>query len=169
GWQMHDIQEFLLVFMAWFQANNWHQINNYLSVYAKPLLAEVFPWYWGVFGWLEKIMPLIIYRALKIICALGLIGILISRQFRRLKFLLILTVIMAAVVFANDFFIFSQRGSNFGIQGRYFLPAVSAQMILLTFGLSKFIPPKILIGLSLLLNLIALWTNYQYFGWVWGN
>jgi len=167
GWQMHDIQEFLLVFLAWFQANNWHQVNNYLSVYAKPLMAEVFPWYWGVFGWLEKVMPLIIYRIMKIICALSLIGILISRPYRRLKFLLILTIVMAAVVFVNDFFIFSQRGSNFGVQGRYFLPAVSAQMILLIFGLSKFIPPKILIGLSLLLNLIALWTNYQFFGWIW--
>lgn len=167
GWQMHDIQEFLLVFLAWFQANNWHQVNNYLSVYAKPLMAEVFPWYWGVFGWLEKVMPLIIYRIMKIICALSLIGILISRPYRRLKFLLILTIVMAAVVFVNDFFIFSQRGSNFGVQGRYFLPAVSAQMILLIFGLSKFIPPKILIGLSLLLNLIALWTNYQFFGWAW--
>ncbi|MDP2736893.1 MAG: DUF2142 domain-containing protein [bacterium] len=167
GWQMHDIQEFLLVFMAWFQANNWHQVNNYLSAYAKPLLAEVFPWYWGVFGWLEKVMPLIVYRILKIICGLSLVGIIISRQYRRLKFLLVFTVIMAAVVFANDFFIFSERGSNFGVQGRYFLPAVSAQMILLTFGLSKFIPPKILIGLSLLLNLVALWTNYQFFGWIW--
>ncbi len=167
GWQMHDIQEFLLIFLAWFQGNNWHLVADYAADYAKPLLAEVFPWYWGVFGWLEKVMPLIIYRAMKIICGLSLIGIIISRQYRRLKFLLILTVIMAVVVFANDFFIFSQRGSNFGVQGRYFLPAISAQMILLTFGLSKFIPPKILIGLSLLFNLIALWTNYQFFGWVW--
>lgn len=174
GWQMHDIQEFLLIFLAWFQANNWHLVADYADVYAKPLLAEVFPWYWGVFGWLEKVMPLVVYRVIKIICGLSLIGIIISRQFRRIRFLLIFTFIMALVIMVNDFFIFSQRGANFGVQGRYFLPAVTAHMILLVFGLQVLIPKnyhnllaKTLIVSSLCLNLIALWTNYQFFGWVW--
>lgn len=174
GWQMHDIQEFLLIFLAWFQANNWHLVADYADVYAKPLLAEVFPWYWGVFGWLEKVMPMIVYRVIKIICGLSLIGIIISRQFRRIRFLLIFTFIMALVIMVNDFFIFSQRGANFGVQGRYFLPAISAHIILLIFGLLVLIPKnyhnllaKALIVSSLCLNLIALWTNYQFFGWVW--
>ena len=174
GWQMHDIQEFLLIFLAWFQANNWHLVADYADVYAKPLLAEVFPWYWGVFGWLEKVMPLVVYRVIKIICALSLIGIIISRQFRRIRFLLIFTFVMALVIMVNDFFIFSQRGANFGVQGRYFLPAVTAHMILLIFGLLVLIPKnyhnllaKALIVSSLCFNLIALWTNYQFFGWVW--
>lgn len=174
GWQMHDIQEFLLIFLAWFQGNNWHLVADYADVYAKPLLAEVFPWYWGVFGWLEKVMPLVVYRVIKIICGLSLIGIIISRQFRRIRFLLIFTFVMALVIMVNDFFIFSQRGANFGVQGRYFLPAVTAHMILLIFGLLVLIPKnyhnllaKTLIVSSLCLNLIALWTNYQFFGWVW--
>lgn len=174
GWQMHDIQEFLLIFLAWFQGNNWHLVADYADVYVKPLLAEVFPWYWGVFGWLEKVMPLVVYRVIKIICALSLIGIIISRQFRRIRFLLIFTFAMVLVIMVNDFFIFSQRGANFGVQGRYFLPAVTAHMILLIFGLLVLIPKnyhnllaKALIVSSLCLNLIALWTNYQFFGWVW--
>lgn len=174
GWQMHDIQEFLLIFLAWFQGNNWHLVVDYADVYAKPLLAEVFPWYWGVFGWLEKVMPMLVYRVIKIIFGLSLIGIIISRQFRRIRFLLIFTFVMALVIMVNDFFIFSQRGANFGVQGRYFLPAISAHMILLIFGLLVLIPKnyhnllaKTLIVSSLCLNLIALWTNYQFFGWVW--
>lgn len=174
SWQIHDIRQFLLLIPEWFQENNWHQISNYLSVYIKPLLAEVFPWYWGVFGWLEKVMPLLVYRVIKILCGLSLIGIIISRQFRRIRFLLIFTLVMVLVIMVNDFFIFSQRGANFGVQGRYFLPAVTAHMILLVFGLQVLIPKnyhqllaKILIVLSVLLNLIALWTNYQFFGWLW--
>ena len=46
-------------------------------------------------------------------------------------------------------------------------------MILLVFGLQALLAKdyhkllaKILIVLSILLNLIALWTNYQFFGWL---
>ena len=174
SWQVHDIRQFLLLIPEWSRENNWHQIGDYLTVYSKPLLAEVFPWYWGVFGWLEKTMPLLVYRIIKIICLTSLIGLIVSRQYKRIRFFLIFVLIMALVIFANDFFIFSQRGSNFGVQGRYFLPAISAQMILLVFGLTALMPKKyhnllakILIVLSILLNLIALWTNYQFFGWIW--
>jgi len=173
SWQDHDIRQFLLLIPEWLQGNNWHQINNYFSVYTKPLLAEVFPWYWGVFGWLEKVMPLVIYRVIKIISGLALIGIIVSRQFRRIRVLLIFSLIMALVIMVNDFFIFSQSGANFGVQGRYFLPAIPAHMILLVFGLQALISKnyhnllaKTLIVSSLCLNLIALWTNYQYFGWL---
>lgn len=143
GWQMHDIQEFLLIFLAWFQGNNWHLVADYADVYAKPLLAEVFPWYWGVFGWLEKVMPMLVYRVIKIIFGLSLIGIIISRQFCRIRFLLIFTFVMALVIMVNDFFIFSQRGANFGVQGRYFLPAISAHMILLIFWFISFNTQKL--------------------------
>ncbi|KKR73219.1 MAG: hypothetical protein UU17_C0041G0001, partial [Candidatus Nomurabacteria bacterium GW2011_GWA1_40_8] len=64
SWQVHDIRQFLLLIPEWFQRNNWNQISNYLSVYLRPLLTEVFPWYWGVFDWLGVVMPIGIIRIL---------------------------------------------------------------------------------------------------------
>jgi hypothetical protein len=143
-------------------------LSQYLAIYAKAFLAEIFPWYWGVFGWLEKTMPLWVYRILKIITGFSFIGLLRSAK-------KLFSVIMAGVIFVNDFFIFTRTGTQFGVQGRYFLPAIAAHMILLVFGLTQLIPLKwhkqlaiaIIFG-SFGLNLIGLYTLYQYFGWVWG-
>lgn len=150
-----------------------NQVFQYFAQNGRILWAEVFPWYWGVFGWLEKTMPLFIYRILKIICGISLLGLIKkmrSKRFPLINFLLIFSLIQAGVIFMNDFFIFTLNQIRFGIQGRYFLPAIVAHMCLLIFGLQAIIPVKyhqrlyqVIIGLALLLNLAGLYSLYQYF------
>lgn len=152
-------------------------IKEYIFQNAKAFSAEIFPWYWGVFGWLEKTMPIWTYRILKIITAISLIGLIkvlinSSKNRRQLWFLIILNLAVILVIFANDFIIFTQRqGTGFGVQGRYFLPAVISQMILLVFGIKTIVPEKfhkklsyLIIFFSLGINLIGLNSVYQYFG-----
>ena len=156
-------------YWQWLGGVNWANLNlqSYVKINLVKFWAEIFPWYWGVFGWLEKTMALWVYRALKIIVALGLIGLLKAKWGRRLFWLLAVTVSVALVVFINDWLVYSRGGGSFGVQGRYFLPAIIPQMILLTAGLSRFISPKIIIAAAVGLNLIAFATVYQFFGWIW--
>jgi len=158
-------------------------IKSYLSANLASNLAQIFPWYWGVFGWLEKVMPLIVYRVLKIVILISLIGWLkqifefksLSTFMRRsIIFLFTLPFIHLSLVFLNDFKTFVFSGHVFGIQGRYFLVTIAAQMILLVFGLIQFVPKKkhlllavALIVAAILLNLIGFNSMYQYFGNVW--
>lgn len=181
-----DYAEIVNQAFIWLQSGQvFNQISRYLAVNLKALLAEVFPWYWGVFGWLEKVMPLAVYRILKIIIGLSLIGL--SKYFylqikkrsksiehRLIKFLIVFSLILAAVVFINDFFIFIRTDMRFGVQGRYLLPAISAHMILLVFGLTQLVAKsfhqllvRLVIVFAVILNFIGLYSLYQFFGNVW--
>lgn len=145
-------------------------LKQYLVQNYQAFSAQIFPWYWGVFGWLEKTMPLWTYRVLKIIVALGLIGLIKIKKTKTFWWLILLNLSLVLIVFANDFLIFTQNGAGFGVQGRYFLPGVISQMMLLMFGLNNLVPkkiafslPYIIISLSLLLNIIGLFSLWQYF------
>jgi len=127
---------------------------------------QIFPWYWGVFGWLEKTMPLRVYTFLKIVSIVSLIGLLRSWS-KKINWLVFAVLIQAGVVIANDFLTFASSGQLYGIQGRYFYPAIGPQMTLLAVGLSRFISPKIILAAAIGLNLIGLINMHQYFGWVW--
>ena len=118
-----------------------------------------------MFGWLEKTMPIRVYTGLKILTLLSAFGLI--RFWPKVKWLILAVVIQAGVVVANDFLIFSQSGQLYGIQGRYFYPAIGPQMILLALGLSRFISPKLIIMGAIGLNLIGLYSLWQYFGNVW--
>ncbi len=162
------------------------QLQNYLVNTWQMHLAQIFPWYWGVFGWLEKVMPAFIYQGLKILILFSLIGWLrfTYRQIKKpsfskttlkiMKFLVFSTIAHLGLVVLNDFRFFTASGINYGIQGRYLLPFISVHMILLVLGLSQLVPEKhyrvLAIGLiifSFSLNLAGLFSLYQYFGWVW--
>jgi hypothetical protein len=169
--------------LVWLRTQPLAVMGNYFLQNYQALAAEVFPWYWGVFGWLEKTMPLWVYRILKIVVGLGVLGLVkffytfrkqTNKENQSVIFLLLAGIILASVVFINDFIIFTQRGSGFGVQGRYFIPAITGSMILLILGLSQLVKPKqehilagAVIGGSVLLNLVGLYSSYQYFGWVW--
>jgi hypothetical protein len=150
--------------------------GNYWEINAPALWAQTFPWYWGVFGWLEKTMPLWVYASLKIIMLISLVGCLKAYKFwsKTLTFLLVISLVLVLVVMLNDFLIFTRNGSGFGVQGRYFLPAIAGQMILLVYGLKSWLQKKywpalsrlIVIG-SLALNAIGIYTLNQFFGWIW--
>lgn len=154
---------------------------NKIALYFKTIvpthLAQIFPWYWGVFGWLEKTMPSFIYTILKIIVFVSLIGLLkklLRKIDRKTVFLILLILIHFSGILFHDIKVFAGSGHNFGIQGRYLLPTISSHMVLLVLGLSQFIKKKFhshlaisLIIFSIFLNLIGLYSAYQYFGWVW--
>jgi len=161
------------------------QFFDYLKATWKGNIAQIFPWFWGVFGWLEKTMPLIVYRILKLgilISIFGWLKIFITRawfkfnkiQKRIIYFIVTLVIIHFGIVILNEFIIYSKRQRIFGIQGRYLLLTISSQVILLIFGLMQLVPQKYfnvlaksIMILSLILNLIGLATIYSFFGWVW--
>lgn len=171
---------------SFFSRKIFGQLVQYLSSSWQTTLAQVFPWYWGVFGWLEKTMPTISYSIIKLITVLSLTGwlkyfltnsknkILTKFQKQSLSFLILTSIAHFALVFLNDFITFASSGRYFGVQGRYFLPMISAHMILLVFGLTQFIPKKfypifslLIILLSLTLNLVGFYSLINYFGIVW--
>lgn len=156
-------------YWQWLGGISWEGLNliNYLKINLVKFGAEIFPWYWGVFGWLERTMPLWVYRGLKIITAVSVIGLIKIKWTRQLTWLAAIIFSVTLIVFANDWLVYSRGGGGFGVQGRYFLPAIIPEMIVLTAGLSRFISPKILIAGAGTLNLIGLFSAYQYFGWIW--
>lgn len=152
----------------------WLQLKNYFAATAAIHWAQIFPWYWGTFGWLEVPLPAWVFAFLKLVMLVSLLGWVkwwFSQRTGNWGWFWALVLIQALIVSANDFKVFTETGKIFGIQGRYFLPAILAQMILLVFGLrqwfdEKFLTKALLI-LSLGLNLVGLMTVYQYFGNVW--
>jgi hypothetical protein len=141
-----------------------HKTLEYFQIFIQVHYHQIFAWYWGVFGWLEKTLPPLVYSVLKLLCLLSLIGLV---KAKKIKFLILTVILQALIIIANDWLVFINSGQIYGIQGRYFLPAIAPQMILFTYGLSRFISPKLLIAGAVLLNLIGLFALFQYFGNVW--
>lgn len=154
---------------------DFRQLGRYLLVAGPAHLAQIFPWYWGTFGWLEASLPAGVFTTLKLAVLMSLLGWLKYIHHyglpRKLGFFLGFVLVHAAGVVINDFRFFASRGEIYGIQGRYFFPAIVPQMILLTFGWRQWLAEKVLtktvIVCAVVVNLIGLMTVYQYFGWVW--
>lgn len=155
------------------------QFIQYFTVNKVTYLHNLFPWYWGVFGWLEATMPLPVYTLLKLICVASLLGLFMwfSKNYKKnnekkwqVIFLILSVIIFYLGVIFNDFKVFTVTGEAFGIQGRYLLPVISAQMILLILGLKMLVPKKfhnflslfLIVG-SIALNIIGFWTMSKYF------
>lgn len=155
----------------------WADLINYVVTTGPVHAAQIFPWYWGTFGWLEAPLPGAVFTAIKAAILLSLLGwlkFIHQNGFpRKMVFWLGFGLLQAGLVIANDFQFFAGRGEVYGIQGRYFFPAIAAQMVLLIFGWKQWLKPKVLapiiIGTSIGLNLIGILTVYNYFGWVWGK
>jgi len=105
---------------------------------------EVWPWYWGIYKWLSLSLPHIIYQVinrLTILSAIGLIlggvNVIRKRQFKKempLLFVIAISFIYFAMITAFDFLFRKNNGYSFGIQGRYFFPAIVSQMAILLTG-----------------------------------
>lgn len=155
----------------------WADLVNYVMTTGPVHAAQIFPWYWGTFGWLEAPLPGGVFAAIKLAILLSLLGwikFIHQNGFpRKMVFWLGFGLLQAGLVIANDFQFFAGRGEIYGIQGRYFFPGIVAQMILMIFGWKQWLKPKVLapiiIGGSVWLNFIGLLTAYNYFGWVWAK
>lgn len=153
-----------------------------LIQYAKNTLAhtyaEVLPWYWGVFDWLGVVLPRLANKIINwslVVAGFGfLVGLykIIKRGFEKQDILKVFLVLSALIYFAGisyyDYLFILGHYFSFGIQGRYFFPAIVPEMFILVFGfwslffgkLSKYKSyfVKLFSVLLVLLNFVALWT-----------
>ena len=111
-------------------------------------VREVLPWYWGVFNWLGVVLPRAINRILMRLLAISGLGLMIklisiikNKQWTKQTLLLGLTAWAALGYFLSlfiwDFSFTRNNGFSFGVQGRYYFPVISAQMILLAVGVNS--------------------------------
>lgn len=122
-----------------------HPVSEYLR-HEWHLPLEYFRWLfiktvWGNFGWLEVPMPDRTFTAITVICAIGIVGIIVqlALQPRRRPILLLLLAIIAAQVaflfLVVDYYEgYAHSGVNFGLQGRYFFPVLAPALFLLLSG-----------------------------------
>lgn len=153
---------------------------KYLSSNLSHYNGEVFPWYWGIFGWLEVPLPLVSYRILKVLTFLSLIGtiLLVFRKSGRLQgislktfwFVLISSLVPSLFVVFFDWETFVLRGSSFGLQGRHFLQSITPQMIIFCVGLISLVPhvfKKIVLSsltvFFVVLNFLGIISSLEYF------
>ncbi|MHB1295904.1 MAG: glycosyltransferase [Anaerolineae bacterium] len=123
---------------------------------------DVLHTYWGVFGWLDTPMPYALHRALTwlTLAAVWSAGWWIVRGLfarererrrvsARLAALGVAAFSMLAFYFYLDYRVARDIGGSFGVQGRYYLPALAAQMAWLMIGLAYPVPRR--------LRSVALW------------
>jgi len=152
----------------------------------RHTIAEVTPWYWGVFNWLGVTLPRAVNRVINRLMILSTLGLLIwltrlfsrrhirrlaDRQTKALIFLGLSAVTFFAVLFLWDWLFTRGHSFSFGMQGRYYFPVISAQMTFLLIGLTSLIPRSWwikLFGLGIiLLNFIGLHTLITAYYRLW--
>lgn len=140
----------------------------------KHSIAEVLPWYWGVYKWLSLTVPHINYQIINRLIIIALIGlvaraILVIRQKKienldvNLIFLISASLIYFAVFAVGDYLFNRLYGYSFGIQGRYFFPLIVFHMALLLIGLLQifklFLKRYTYVGIVILIFLMILFNN----------
>ena len=111
----------------------------------RHTVAEVLPWYWGVYKWLSLTLPPLHYRVINRLIVLALIGLILRAiiivRNRRLSlsdlilgFLIIISLIYFVILLIWDYFFRLGHNFSFGIQGRYFFPLITAHMGILLIG-----------------------------------
>lgn len=155
--------------------NDPHVFNNllnFLRISIPHYLNEVFPWYFGVFGWLEITLPPIIYTVFKILVSLSLLGFLLKRKNPYPKIIpgVISALLLFLVIFIFDFITFVQNGTGAGVQGRHLIPAISIHFLLLLIGLELIIPlkwhtleRKSLVIFMVIINFVGIYKVVDYF------
>lgn len=155
---------------------------EYLKNSLARLIRETLPWYWGVFKWLGVTLPRLanqILMRLGVLAALGLIFWLVrlvkERKFgfeeKGILYLFLLNFIYIGALYWVDFSFLKTHGFSIGMQGRYFFPLISTQMLFLALGIWSLFPKKWLrvkkfaiISLCLgmvVLNFVALTTVFS--------
>ncbi len=116
-------------------------------------IAEVTPWYWGVFNWLGVTLPRDIHRVINRIMILAAIGVVIKLLLvirkRSYEDYLFIYLILASLIYFLGItyynYLFSlSHGFPFGIQGRYYFPTLVAHIAILLLGLSTLVPSSLL-------------------------
>lgn len=141
---------------------------DHFSWTIRHSVAEVWPWFWGVYKWLSLTLPPVAYQIINRLIPFAVIGVIlkiveiIKNKKQRKEFwfffLILVSVIYFMAITTFDYFYRRNNGFSFGIQGRYFFPPIIAQMTLLLVGfwqIFKIIFKKYagyaLVGLALLI------------------
>lgn len=153
----------------------------------KHTVAEVLPWYWGVFDWLGVTLPRTVNQIINRVLIIALVGLVIkvllviksrrwSKQYSMLLFLGSFAIIYFSIITLWDWQHFRSIGFSIGVQGRYFLPAILSHMTFILIGILAFFPTKFkplgayLLSIGMVaLNLVAVWvvskTYYDTSSW----
>ncbi|KKR34294.1 MAG: hypothetical protein UT63_C0003G0010 [Candidatus Gottesmanbacteria bacterium GW2011_GWC2_39_8] len=132
----------------------------------KKIIAETIPWYWGVFKWLGVVLPRIVGKILMrflVLAGLGMVLYLIQKikskkidkELINLSILGILFFTYSGGIIFFDYIYKLTRGYSLGIQGRYFFPPITAEMIILTVGLTAFFPKKLVKARNLFIKTLG--------------
>ncbi len=140
---------------------------------------EVLPWYWGVYDWLGVTYPRIVYRIINGITVIGIIGFMIwiisvlrrklwrDKNSQGIFFLLGTSLLYFLSISVYDWLSWYKSGFQLGVQGRYFFPLISVQMLTIIVGFRQLMPEKwklrnrsilILCVLMFIFNLYGLYT-----------
>ncbi|OGD63323.1 hypothetical protein A2160_02440 [Candidatus Beckwithbacteria bacterium RBG_13_42_9] len=150
----------------------------------KHTIAEVLPWYWGVFKWLGVVLPRLVNQIQMRLLGLALIGLVVwlikaIRQKKVMSTWQIGFLGLAAAIYFTAVTLWNWQfrmayGFPFGVQGRYFFPTIVAHMALIMVGLTSLIPKRwikwglfILALWWLILSFIGLWTVVKVYYQVW--
>lgn len=171
----------IVVFQNNLNLANLANLAKFTATYTLPhTIKEVMPWYWGIYDWLGVTYPRIVHRIINRMVLLALIGCLLSiksifntsfwqkKENQALLFLFTTAFLLFIAISFYDWLSWYSSGYQLGVQGRYFFPVISVQMIILLLGWEKllllFIPRLRNIGIKILgtsmmlLNLIGVWT-----------
>lgn len=154
-------------------------LREYLSAVTNELYTQTLPWYWGVYRWLSLTLPVWVYRVIKIVMVVSLVGLMAGfkkikavANLRPLAWLIGSSVVYTFGIYAWNLLFWRSKGFSFGIQGRYFLPNLPEHMAILLVGLLVFFPERIrkavgftLAALMILFNWFSLWfVSQSYYG-----
>lgn len=162
-------------------ANNLHipALIRYSLEYTLPhTIKEVLPWYWGIYDWLGVTYPRLVHRIINRMVILAFIGLLLSLV-QVLKSKLWKKPIYQIILFQSaglllyfiaisffDYLSWYTSKYSLGVQGRYFFPYISIEMLLLLLGIRSLFPNflnlKIIMVKILALSMICL-NLYAYF------
>ena len=156
-------------------------LTTHLVWTLRHTIAEVIPWYWGVFNWLGVTLPRVVNRIINRIMILSVLGLLVwlIRLFgRRLDrtakakiFLGLSAVTFFVVLFLWDWLFTRGHSFSFGMQGRYYFPLITVHMTFLLVGLTNLVHRSWwikLIGISVItLNFIGLHTLVKAYYQLW--
>jgi hypothetical protein len=120
-----------------FSAYLQHERHLPLEYFRRLFVKSV----WGTFGWLDTPMPERAFTAITVLCAIGIVGLIVqfALQSRRRPILLILLAIIMAqtiflFIFVDYFASYRASGTTLGLQGRYFFPVLAPALFLLLSG-----------------------------------
>lgn len=150
--------------------------SDHLIWTIKHSVAEVWPWYWGVYKWLSLTLPPLAYQIINRLIPLAALGLLIytikilkkrsKGEISNLFFLSAIPAIYFLVLTTFDYLYRKNNGFSFGIQGRYFFPVIIPTLALVLIGVTtlgqvflktyaKFVPLALVV-LFIVFNIFSL-------------